>query len=870
MMKIKDDGLKTAWETFRRVGGITLLAAAIAFATGAVRGDEHGGGGGDADRSGGNAPLQLSIKTAEYDTGKQQLKVEVSLGARGKRTVFLFDDRTDALLAQKETRNKEVRFRINGLSGNQVPCEVRAEAEGQSDVSSVAGTPANCDGEPPPPPPPPPGGNNPPTCAIIAPGTDVAINLGDSVYFAGEASDPDGDALSYEWDFSGGADTRPLVAVPGDVTFDVSSGTFTAAFIVTDANGARCTDQRQVQVGVPPGGLPPKVAEQPAPGTAAAGDGAHVVLPFNDLGMHCADLGSYPFSILPPFNVLNAQVVRRGTTGSDRPLLLSDIQVSLRYSAASSAVDPVAPGSINSTSQNYPPGSAAAAAVVRKSDFWDLFDGVNSIAELLFPGLHPVPDEGLQTIANADHGRYMPGIADPYYANDPQDFSGFDATHDWFTAQGIPMTSVDDRGRFNSYPLMRVQALDNGSGAVLATADAVVPVSTEVDCRDCHTLGTVGADSAARASGPAFVAPASADRVDVEAAAKHNILALHDFEHGTTFIADDQPVLCASCHRSNALADVGGPGGVAGVSSMSSAAHGFHGRLQVDGSGALLRDASGEPVLIDPAVISGSEMPLIATGPDVPMEQNCFNCHPGKITQCFRGAMFTAGRKCSDCHGSMMAIGGEFELAGGGTRDPWADEPKCSACHTGDGADPVGTLAYDPADPAATPIEMAASRFAENPGTLYRNSLDEHAGIACESCHGSPHAIWPNRDPDANDNVTAEQLQGHVGAILECSVCHEAGSFTNGTLNGPHGMHPVNDPNWIKSKGDHYHEDFVYSNGQDQCAACHGADHLGTRLSRTPVDRVLKDADGVVRATLAAGDVVSCDLCHSLGKSFED
>jgi len=252
------------------------------------------------------------------------------------------------------------------------------------------------------------------------------------------------------------------------------------------------------------------------------------------------------------------------------------------------------------------------------------------------------------------------------------------------------------------------------------------------------------------------------------------------------------------------------------------------------------------------------------------MEQNCFSCHPGKITQCFRGAMFTAGQKCDQCHGDMLAMGGEFELQGGGVREPWADEPKCSSCHTGHGDDAVGQLAFDPDDPAATPIEFVDSRFAENPGTLFRNSLDNHAGIACEGCHGSPHAIWPNRNLSANDNVPAIQLQGHAGTISDCTVCHEPNSFPNGTLDGPHGMHPVNEPNWIKSKGDFYHEDFVWQDGKDQCAACHGADHRGTRLSRVPVDRQLRDADGVLRATVSKGDVVSCDLCHSLGKSFED
>jgi hypothetical protein len=55
--------------------------------------------------------------------------------------------------------------------------------------------------------------------------------------------------------------------------------------------------------------------------------------------------------------------------------------------------------------------------------------------------------------------------------------------------------------------------------------------------------------------------------------------------------------------------------------------------------------------------------------------------------------------------------------------------------------------------------------------------------------------------------------------------------------------------------------------GEDQCAACHGADHKGTRLSRTLVDRVLINAKG--KAIKVAKDtVIGCNLCHSLDKSF--
>ncbi|MDH5484825.1 MAG: hypothetical protein OEY43_06260, partial [Gammaproteobacteria bacterium] len=42
--------------------------------------------------------------------------------------------------------------------------------------------------------------------------------------------------------------------------------------------------------------------------TVAAG---YSILAVNDLGMHCADLDYQVFSILPPFNVLHAQVIRK-------------------------------------------------------------------------------------------------------------------------------------------------------------------------------------------------------------------------------------------------------------------------------------------------------------------------------------------------------------------------------------------------------------------------------------------------------------------------------------------------------------------------------------------------------------------------------
>lgn len=819
---------------------------------------------------------KLEINDAEYE--EDLLIVSGEFSGNTPRSIGLYDGTTGQLLATRNRSREEGHFIFKVYDLAQPPCRIRVQADKSSAEQTVEHV-ENCDTVTPPP------KNQAPLCSIISPSeTVLSIGLGGSVNFSGAASDPESGELRYEWDFNGGADSRPTTLAPGNIVFDVNNGHFLVHFTVTDDRGVRCTVDRTVIVGVDSPSQPVEMMpQQPAPNTAQAGDGQHVILPANDLGMHCADLGSYPLSILPPFNTVNAHAILKGTTGSNKPLILDPRSVTLKYSAASNINDPAGPNSINSTSQNFPIGVKQADASIKKSDFWDGFKETGqSIASLLFPGLNPSPDEGLATADNSELGRglYMPGINDPYNANELQGFSKFIAEFGWFTAQGIPLTPVDDSGRLNSYPLMRIQAIDNNTGLTLATTDVVTPVSGEVDCRDCHTAGKVGADSEARLKArdvwlntgignepPVFVVAASIDRLDVETAAKKNILMLHDFKHGTDFIAQDQPVLCASCHKSNALASVGGPGGNPFLADMSKVMHSFHGRLQTDSQGNLVRDIQGEPILSDPQN-QVDVIALIPVGENIPMEENCFQCHPGKITQCFRGAMYTAGQTCDTCHGDMLAMGGEFTYKDGSIREPWLDEPACGACHSGVGSEAVANIAFDPNDPSAEPLPAKTPRFAENANTLYRNSLDQHANLGCESCHGSPHAIWPNRNPDANDNITATQLQGHAGTISECTVCHEDNSFPKGTLSGPHGMHPVNDSSWMDEDAHgHFAED--RRNG-DRCAACHGDDHLGTRLSKVPVDRVLKNRKGKVLASLKAGEEVACNLCHSLSKSFDD
>ncbi len=384
-----------------------------------------------------------------------------------------------------------------------------------------------------------------------------------------------------------------------------------------------------------------------------------------------------------------------------------------------------------------------------------------------------------------------------------------------------------------------------------------------------------------------------------------------------------------------------------------------------------------------PAHPLGEEM--LPVGEKIAMEKNCLTCHTGKTEKSYRDIHHAAGMKCDSCHGGMLAVGltypneiydGNLTMAGAiGVDDPntltapdfrraWLDEPDCGSCHVGDanldkdgegglnhyfsaGALKQGWLDGDKSAASMHPIN---ARFAVMPSskeirpekltvngvttyvdrevsqTLYRKSGDVHGSggngiLNCSTCHGGSHGIWPNKDPAANDNVTAQQLQGYDGNIVECSTCHIKDDFKTGLvatdggehnlgvaqgvrdgdvvtpaggkegrayLAGPHGMHPVGDEYWYKhaedagnntSKGKHkealnggWHNDMAKKpgpDGEDQCAACHGADHKGTRLSRTLVDRVLINAKGKP-VKVAKDKIIGCDLCHSLAKSFTD
>ena len=268
-------------------------------------------------------------------------------------------------------------------------------------------------------------------------------------------------------------------------------------------------------------------------------NGGFRVLAANDLGMHCADLDYQVFSILPPFNVGHAQVIRRGTFSTLPELITPAVEpVDVVYSAASNPADPAldnppaptlagtprAAVSINSTSRSDP----VLPAEVYKSNFWSINPATGNTYGydaygVLFPddvlalfdpipndlGL-PVPDpaalpllEVTQAAMPAAVSR-VPYVTAPYAANEPQHFDRFDADLpffadfpfggiipdvNWWAVDGIPIMPVDDAGRRNPFPLMRVQAILDD--AIVASTDVVIPVASEADCQGCHVAPSV-------------------------------------------------------------------------------------------------------------------------------------------------------------------------------------------------------------------------------------------------------------------------------------------------------------------------------------------------------------------------------------------
>ncbi len=310
----------------------------------------------------------------------------------------------------------------------------------------------------------------------------------------------------------------------------------------------------------------------------------YVVLAWNDLGMHCYNPSFENIAILPPYNTLWAQVIKVGN-----PPTLVTTGINVYYSV---------PG--NTYSVANPPFTS-------KTDFWEY-----------------CPDLFNTTLPN-NVGLAGKGL-----------YGKMDLAGDHFEAKGIPLTEYLDRNAFkpnmsswvaSHFQLAFVVVTDAKTGRVLAQTSPVAPLSTELNCVNCHS--DTG-DATTRYP------------IDPTGKVETNILAMHDYLNPQVQppLSQRQPVLCADCHGSNAL----GLPEIQGIKNLSSAIHGHHYR----------------PDIMD----------------ITPDTNGCYQCHPGPETQCLRDTMSqNFGFSCVDCHGNIGVVANNT--------DPWLNEPRCDNpnCH---------------------------------------------------------------------------------------------------------------------------------------------------------------------------------------------
>lgn len=525
------------------------------------------------------------------------------------------------------------------------------------------------------------------------------------------------------------------------------------------------------------------------------------ILGWNNLGMHCMDSDYSVFSILPPYNTIEAQLIVNGA------LVTASNGYSVTYQAVA---DP--DGSFNSTAMG-------------KGNYY-------TYATALY-GAALAPEGGLA-------GWSMPGTNNTpqgmLFENNNAPAAGVSTPVNWFRAEGIPISPYDDAEIKNPYPLMRLIAK---SGATpIATNDIVLPVSDEMDCRLCHASGT-------QASAEPALGWVWSDNNERDF--RLNILRLHDEnqfrQHRDVYVsalaarafnsqglyrgvvADNKPVLCATCHASDAL----GTGSYSNIPPFTASIHSKHATVQDPLLGITLDNSANR--------------------------ESCYRCHPGSTTKCLRGAMGGAIAKngslemqCQSCHGNMSAVGSSSRVG-------WFEEPNCQSCHSGTATSNNGQIRYTSSfEPNGSVRQAVNQTFATQPNipasglSLYRFSAG-HGGLQCSACHGSTHAEFPATH--RNDNIRNEKIQGHAGVMVECTSCHTTTPST--VAGGPHGMHPVGQT-WING-----HQDAA-ENNLTQCQACHGTDYRGTVLSRMQNTRTLSAFGS---KTWWRGFQVGCYNCHN-------
>ena len=160
------------------------------------------------------------------------------------------------------------------------------------------------------------------------------------------------------------------------------------------------------------------------------GNSTYVVFAWNDLGMHCLNPSYDKMVILPPYNNLKVQVVKRGAVPN---VVTSGLTVSY---------------SIDNNTYSIWKGNFG--------QFW-------TYAKQLF-GVTLAPNIGLT-------GNGLSGL--------------MKANTGYFSAEGIPVVPVYDSGVKDPYQQATITVKD-ATGKIVASTKTTIPTSDEINCAKCH------------------------------------------------------------------------------------------------------------------------------------------------------------------------------------------------------------------------------------------------------------------------------------------------------------------------------------------------------------------------------------------------
>jgi hypothetical protein len=472
--------------------------------------------------------------------------------------------------------------------------------------------------------------------------------------------------------------------------------------------------------------------------TSGASSG-YVLVAWSELGMHCIDGKDYSvFSVLPPYNVIHAQLFKKG----EPPVPITS-GVTITYQATADST-----GSINSSSG-------------KKTNFWNW---LNALFHVTLP-----PETGLAGYKTQ--------------SKVPQAMT-YNAAEGYWEAVGVPTVPYDDKLQFNAYPLAKLVAKD-ASGTQLAAVSIVLSISDELSCNTCHASNT---------DPNSMPAAGWVNNPNPAKDTKLNILKKHDdrwdikpylpqlqaggYNYKSTLYqtaATGTPVLCAACHGDNAL----GMPGITPIASLSSDMHSLH----------------GPQILIS----NGQSLDSNSLASDL---NSCYLCHPGPATLCKRGAMNTQlcsdchgdlstvsdpardpwyiEPACQMCHNTSQRYTSTFD-----TNGQWRQTTDITFATNKDVPLPGANLyRFSTGHGSVFCSACHGSPHAEYPtlqanDNLYPTTLQKYAAkiTECTVCHTASLTATPNGGPHGLHKVGQSWVNAHGNYVESkgyqaCAYCH--------------------------------------------------------------------------------------------------